>query len=151
NVNVLRVSFQDKFIQHRYGFSFLSPAQPYQSANDNSLVFYTEIGGLSWLFTGDISKSIERKILEDFPNLTFDILKVAHHGSNTSTDPSFAKKTNQVALVSVGSHNTYGHPTKEVIDTLHEESLTIYRTDIHGAVQYRFKGEKGVFVPFLEK
>ncbi|MEI3613321.1 ComEC/Rec2 family competence protein [Pseudogracilibacillus sp. SO30301A] len=78
------------------------------------------------------------------------MLKVGHHGSNTSTDQDFIKEINaKYALISAGKDNRYGHPTTEVIETLESENLVIYRTDQEGAVQYIFKDNSGIFQSFL--
>lgn len=132
-------------------FHVLSPKQNKQSDNENSLVLYTELGGKRWIFTGDAGVEIERQILQDFPRLSVEVLKVGHHGSNTSTDQDFVKGINaKYALISAGKDNRYGHPTTEVIETLESENVVIYRTDQEGAVQYFFKDNSGMFQSFLE-
>ena len=129
----------------------MSPKQNKQSDNENSLVLYTELGGKRWIFTGDAGVETERQILQDFPRLSVEVLKVGHHGSNTSTDQDFVKGINaKYALISAGKDNRYGHPTTEVIETLESENVVIYRTDQEGAVQYIFKDNSGMFQSFLE-
>src|SRR5699024_2845238 len=71
-------------------FQVVSPRIKTDSADDNSLALYTELGGLRWLFTGDIGKETERRLIRNFPEIEVDVLKVAHHGSDTSTDESLA-------------------------------------------------------------
>ena len=79
-----------------------------------------------------------------------DVLKVAHHGSKTSTDSKFIEKLSpEVALISVGENNRYGHPNEEVIETLRSYDVEIYRTDLHGAVRYIFKTDSGGFHTYL--
>ena len=149
---VYTASFDESIKRQGQLFHIVSPNKDVDSANENSLVVYTEVGGLSWFFSGDVGKETERQIIQDYPNIKLDVLKVGHHGSNTSTDPSIAKRSNQgVAFISVGENNMYGHPTKEVMETLNQEQLHIFRTDQHGAVQYRFKEDSGVFIPFFPK
>lgn len=131
-------------------FHVLSPSKDHLSPNANSLVLYTEIGGISWLFTGDIGVDEEKEIMRTYQNLTIDVLKVAHHGSNTSTNKTFINQIKPgFALISVGEKNTYGHPTMEVLKTLTEEEVIILRTDVDGAVQYRFKNDHGTFFKHL--
>src|SRR5699024_785096 len=131
-------------------FHAVAPQQHGNDPNEDSLVLYSHLGGKDWLFTGDIGKNTERQILTKYPNLQFDILKVAHHGSDTSSDPSFVTQTKpEVALISVGETNTYGHPSSDVLQTLLDEDTIIYRSDEHGAVQYIFKDKKGSFQPFI--
>ncbi|WP_101844346.1 DNA internalization-related competence protein ComEC/Rec2 [Halobacillus sp. Marseille-P3879] len=131
---------------HNYQFFILHPGRDTRDENNNSLVIYTELGGRSWLFTGDISKSIEGELLKDYPELSADVLKVGHHGSDTSTGEEWLRQTQpEAALVSAGENNRYGHPHQVVMESLEKEGVDIYRTDIHGAVQYLFKGEDGTF------
>ncbi|WP_106497088.1 DNA internalization-related competence protein ComEC/Rec2 [Lentibacillus sp. Marseille-P4043] len=131
-------------------FSVLSPNAEKATANENSLVVYTELGGLSWLFTGDIDKNTEQEMLADYPNLTVDVLKVAHHGSNTSTDQALLTQIAPTyALISVGKNNAYGHPANEVLDKLEAEGIYLLRTDLNGAVTFRYQGKQGTFFKFL--
>ncbi|SFD55923.1 competence protein ComEC [Lentibacillus persicus] len=128
----------------------LSPAKDYRDSNENSLVLYAEIGGKDWLFTGDIGTETEKTVLNDFPGLTADVLKVAHHGSNTSTDPKFLDQIRpEYGLISAGQNNPYGHPHSGVIESLEQTGTVILRTDESGAVQYTFKGGEGTFTTYL--
>ena len=93
--------------------------------------------GYSFLFTGDAPVSIEKQILEDNPGISCDILKVGHHGSDTSTCAEFldALKPKE-AVISVGYKNHYGHPKKEVVERLEERGIRIRRTDEEGTITY---------------
>src|SRR5699024_9345830 len=107
---------------------------------------FTEFGGKKWLFTGDIGKKDEREIGRNFEDLKVDVLKVAHHGSNTSTDPHFLMQIEpSVAWIPVGMNNFYGHPAEEVLQTLREQGIQIFRTDLDGAVQFRYRKNSGTF------
>ncbi len=131
-------------------FSVLSPRSNKGLTNDNSLVLFTELGGYKWLFTGDVGKEIEKEIITNYPNLSVDVLKVSHHGSNTSTDKSFLEHINpKYALISVGKKNSYGHPSKEVLSVLENKNIMVYRTDYNGAVRYQFNKEQGTFLKYL--
>ncbi|MFC2948412.1 DNA internalization-related competence protein ComEC/Rec2 [Virgibacillus sediminis] len=126
----------------------LAPIEDRGSVNQNSLVFYTQVGGKSWLFTGDITAEEEKEMLKRYLLLKADVLKVAHHGSNTSTSMEFAVQiAPEYALISVGRDNRYGHPAPDVIDTLSQ--TTVLRTDTHGAIQFRFHGKRGTFYRYL--
>lgn len=112
----------------------------YNDKNDNSIVLYGKINDLNYLFTGDISASIESKIIIDNPNLKVDVLKVSHHGSKTSTSDNFIKRLDlKFAIISVGSNNIYNHPNNEVINVLEKYNIKIYRTDIVGTIIFKGK------------
>lgn len=146
-----RVDHAERMTIGGYSFYILSPEKDGHSANDNSLIIYTEIGGKKWLFTGDAGKKVEKNILQKYPDLQIDVLKVGHHGSQTSTDPAFINRIEpEVALISVGRNNMYNHPASDVLDTLKKAGVQIFRTDTHGAVQYRFQyAESGTFFKYL--
>lgn len=150
NTHVKRVKRNETIVVGGHDFHVVSPAEKRSTANENSLVMYTAIGGKSWLFTGDIGVNEEKEMIKFFRNLSVDVLKVAHHGSNTSTDKTFIKQIMpDYALISVGRNNTYGHPTAEVLETLETGNAFILRTDTDGAVQYHFKGDEGTFYKYL--
>ncbi len=152
DIPVTRMAYNETITRRGQTFQAVGPKNNQYDANENSLVLFTQLGGKDWLFTGDIGKDREKEIIAAYPSLTLDVLKVGHHGSNTSTDPSFIQQINpDYALISVGRNNSYGHPTNEVIDTLTSEEIIIYRTDEHGAVQYFFtEDDDGEFQPFIK-
>lgn len=99
----------------------------FSDENDASLILKVSIYGQSFLMTGDISKNVEQKIL-DLP-LQSVVLKVAHHGSNTSTHESFLKRVQpSYAIISVGQDNRYGHPSKETIRRLEKMNIPYFLT-----------------------
>lgn len=106
------------------------------SINNNSLVFKLKYKGFSVLFTGDIEEKAEKKILEKYSKeLQSTILKIAHHGSKTSTTSEFLKAVNpQYALIGVGKNNKFGHPSEITINKLKEMNIQIYRTDEFGEI-----------------
>lgn len=111
--------------------------------NNNSLVFKISYKNFSILFTGDIEEIAENEILNLYrDNLTLlnsSILKVAHHGSKTSTNLEFLKCVNpQIALIGVGKNNKFGHPSKGVINKLNDSTAKIYRTDVNGEINIIF-------------
>lgn len=107
--------------------------------NNSSLVLLGMIGDKTWLFTGDLEADGEKELLELYPNLSVDILKVGHHGSITSTHDSFLNQLGpESALISAGKNNRYGHPHDDIVDKLTEAEAEIYRTDRDGAVRYTY-------------
>lgn len=105
--------------------------------NANSLVIGFNLMHTSFLITGDAPIEIENKIMDDNRYIPCDVLKVGHHGSNTSTSDTFIKYLKpKEAIISVGKNNSYGHPHKSVLDILNRNHVTIKRTDELGTITY---------------
>lgn len=106
--------------------------------NNNSIVAKLVYRNFSMLFTGDIEEIAERKILEKYANtnnLNASILKVAHHGSKSSSIKEFLSVVRpRIALIGVGKDNSFGHPNYEVINRLEDIGTKIYRTDENGEI-----------------
>ncbi len=106
--------------------------------NNNSIVCKLKYNNFSMLFTGDIEEIAEKQILKESlktNDLNVDILKVGHHGSNTSSTQRFIEKVNpKIALIGVGENNKFGHPNQEVINRLETIGAKIYRTDLMGEI-----------------
>ncbi len=110
------------------------------SSNNESLVLKLENPYMTFLFTGDIEKSGENKLRS--MNLKADVLKVAHHGSNSSTTDAFLDNVNpKYAVISCGKNNNYGHPHDEVIEKLKIRGITYYRTDERGNIVFNVTKE----------
>ena len=87
-------------------------------------------GNTSFLFTGDAEELSESEILRSGFEVQADVLKIGHHGSQTSTSEAFLKAVSpKYAIISVGAGNSYGHPNENVIERLEKNGVTIYRTD----------------------
>ncbi len=107
------------------------------------------------LFTGDIEEIAEKQILKEYANsnvLKANLLKVGHHGSETSSTEEFIKKIKpQIALIGVGAKNNFGHPNETVIKRLKTYGAKIYRTDEMGEIEIRIeKNERLKIKKFLE-
>ena len=106
--------------------------------NDKSLVLSLDFMDQSWVFTGDAPIFIERRIIKDYPTLDCDVLKVGHHGSDTSTCDEFLDAlTPHTAVISCGAKNKFGHPTPVVLSRLKKRGITIRRTDLEGTITFR--------------
>ncbi|WP_226036960.1 DNA internalization-related competence protein ComEC/Rec2 [Aquibacillus saliphilus] len=150
NTSIQTVEAGDRIKIDKQTIQVLFPKDDKGATNENSLVLYSEIGGIRWLFTGDINSEIENEMIRTYPEIGIDVLKVAHHGSNTSTSEEFLSHTQpRFAWISVGENNRYGHPNQEVIERLEKYNIVIMRTDEKGAIQYKFKGQGGTFHSFL--
>jgi competence protein ComEC len=110
-------------------------AEGQSAKNDDSLVMRLTDGAESFLLAGDIERPSERKILVDEQSVGVNFLKVAHHGSKTSTtDPFLSAAHPAFAAISVGRDNIFGHPSPEVTERLEAAGVRVYRTDRDGAV-----------------
>jgi competence protein ComEC len=110
---------------------FVGPQETEGQTNDLSLVFVLEYGGRRALFTGDAPDWAEAT----WQAGPIDILKVGHHGSRSSTGEELLSQTRpSIALIGVGP-NTYGHPTREVLERLERYGVQVHRTDQEGAIQ----------------
>jgi competence protein ComEC len=110
-----------------------------RETNNDSVVFLMSIYQHQIMMTGDIEKQAEQRILSHYNLPTVPILKVAHHGSDTSTTQAWLKQLSpKDAIISVGRDNRYGHPSPKVLQRLRERKIRIWRTDQHGAVTIVF-------------
>ncbi len=111
--------------------------------NTASIVAKLVYGNNCFLFTGDSPKAIEEYLVSvDKENLKCDVLKIAHHGSRTSTSESFLGYVNsEYVVISVGKDNKYGHPNQEVLDLLNQFEIPILRTDEKGTIKIKSDGE----------
>lgn len=114
--------------------------------NNNSIVLKLVYENNSFLFTGDIEAAIEQSIVNKGYNIKSDVLKIAHHGSNTSTANEFLNKANpKYAVITCGKGNQYDHPHQATIDKLEAKNIEIYRTDLDGIIIATSDGEKITF------
>ncbi len=107
--------------------------------NNNSLVCKMSYRDFSILFTGDIEEIAEKAILKKYKRnisiLNVTVLKVAHHGSKTSSIVEFLEEVKpEIALIGVGKNNKFGHPAQEVIEKLKNKNTQIFRTDEMGEI-----------------
>lgn len=119
--------------------TFLGPVQSYADTNNTSLVLRLEFGDTTFLFTGDMETDAESDLLDywgdDSSLFPADVLKVGHHGSNTSTGYRFLNAVSpDYGVISVGTGNSYGHPHTEPLERLRQADVTIFRTDELGHV-----------------
>lgn len=113
------------------------------SHNEGSIIARLVYGETSVLLTGDTTKNIESYVLESYKEyLDSDMLKVAHHGSDTSTSDAFVKAVSpDVAVISAGKGNSYGHPKKETLDTLKNNKVETLVTMDEGTIVFESDGK----------
>ncbi len=124
----------------------LQPEKPFlggtsSDVNNNSLVLRLVMGNASFLLTGDIEEEAEGRLLAQKSDLRSTVLKVPHHGSKTATSPRLLAAVGpQLAIISVGTENRFGHPHQEALDRLAD--ARVYRTDLQGTIEIMTDGTR---------
>ena len=117
-----------------YPFYLLLSEREAKDTNDLSIISYFTYDHLTYLFMGDASKQIERQLMSEY-DLKADVIKVGHHGSNTSSDPDFLDSLDcKIALISCGYKNKYGHPSVETLKTLENLHINTLCTSDCGSI-----------------
>jgi competence protein ComEC len=120
----------------------IAPAGDDYSLNNFSIVLRVDYGETSFLFTGDIEEDAEDDILDTGADIDVDVLKVAHHGSRTSTNLSFLSATSpKIAVISCGKDNPYGQPEDLILFRLTRTGVDVYRTDQDGDITLTTDGK----------
>lgn len=116
--------------------SFLAPCgSKYEDLNNWSIVTKVQFGNTSFLFEGDAEELSEEQMIKSGANIKADVLKIAHHGSQSSTGVSALKAISpKYAVISVGKGNDYGHPHQVTLDKLAAAGVKVYRTDQNGTI-----------------
>lgn len=109
----------------------------YDNDNDNSLVYLVNIDGYDFLFTGDISKKIERKLVNDYGPLNIDFLKVSHHGSYTGSSEYFISSI-LPKFSTISTNGQYNHPSKDTLNILNKYESNIFITKHSGSINVYF-------------
>ncbi|MGH9341663.1 MAG: ComEC/Rec2 family competence protein [Acidobacteriota bacterium] len=112
-----------------------------RSSNNSSLVVLLRYGRFSMLFTGDIDQTIEEQLAEELPSVT--VLKVAHHGSHSSSSDVFlARTTPSLGIISAGKRNLFGHPSPLVLQRFAEAHVPVLDTATQGSIRIESDGEE---------
>ena len=143
-IRVIRRNDNEVFDFGGMQVSVFSPPQDWQTSgqprNNDSLVLRLRYNDSSVLLEGDAERVVEQRMAATH-NLKSDLLKVAHHGSFTSTSSDLIHAVQpRWAVISVGARNTFGHPRMEILGRLQEEGAATYRTDLNGAVTFYLDG-----------
>jgi competence protein ComEC len=112
-----------------------TPVSDGDPAHQRCVVARLTYGATAMLFTGDAEGAVERFLIDTPLPLSSQVLKVGHHGSRTSTTPEFVRRVRpDAAVISLAAGNPFGHPHRVTLETLAAAGVTVYRTDLHGAV-----------------
>ncbi len=134
----LTLEVPDEGVKYSLGdalFEFIGPLEDHSNVNDDSLVMRLVYGDTSFLFTGDMTAKAEKELIEDGKNVKCDVLKVGHHGSSGSSCYQFLYEAEpEIAVISCGRDNDYGHPHEETLSRLSDAGVTVYRTDELGSI-----------------
>lgn len=144
NLKVNYLSKDDSFYLDNYTYIYvLSPSYITDNNNSNSIVLNITYKNNSFLFTGDCEESNEMDMINSYDLEDIDFLKVAHHGSSTASCLAFLEETTpDIAVISCGYKNSYGHPHTSTLDNLKAVDAKIFRTDKNGSMQFYSDGEK---------
>ena len=117
-----------------YPFYLLLQERMAKDENDSSIISYFTYDHLNYLFMGDASKEIEKQLMDTY-DLKADVIKVGHHGSNTSSDTAFLDSLDcRIALISAGYKNKYDHPSTETLKTLDCLNIHTFYTSTNGSI-----------------
>lgn len=144
NIPINFVYAGDVLSDGAYKITVLSPEdKDYGEMNLFSAVIKVEYENTSFILMGDAEKVNENDMVERFgARLKCNVLKVGHHGSDTSTTDRFLSYTQpEIAVISVGENNDYGHPSEKVIDRLKRRKIDILRTDKDGTISFFSDGQ----------
>ena len=144
NLKVNYLSKDDSFnLDDSTNIYVLSPSYITDNNNSNSIVLNISYKNNNFLFTGDCEESNDMDMINSYNLEDIDFLKVAHHGSYTASSLTFLEDTTpDIAVISCGYKNSYGHPHKSTLDNLESVDAKIFRTDQNGSMQFYSDGEK---------
>ncbi len=135
NVNPIASQSIEKFNLGNAEIQILAPNKQYKELNNMSVVMRITYGNNSFLFQGDAESQIEKELLNSDYNLTADVLKIGHHGSKTASSEKYLDAVNpQIAIISCGQGNSYGHPRVTVMEYLVERNIDYYITAYNGDI-----------------
>lgn len=147
NINVIEAISGTLILEDtNISINILSPKdKKYSDLNNYSAVIRIVHGNNSFLFMGDAEMEIENEMLAMYSEneIDSDVIKIGHHGSSTSSQSSFFQTVSpEIAIISCGANNSYGHPTEETLNTLNQFGIIMYRTDINGNITINSDGNQ---------
>lgn len=142
NLTISIPSIGDSYSLSQVSFTIIAPIKEYDNLNNSSIGLKLQYENDSFLFCGDIESEAEYDLYNAQTNLSADILKISHHGGDTSTTSEFLGAVQPLyAVFSVGKNNSYGHPSSTVLNSLANHGVLYYRTDVQGTIVVTCTGE----------
>lgn len=133
------------------GIKVLHPFMPGEAKNEDSMVLTGCFGGRQFVFTGDLDRAGERAVIDHYPQLHADVLKLGHHGSRTASDDRFLDQLRpQWGIISAGRFNRYHHPNDEVVTNLHQRQIKVLSTQQYGMIRYVYTQQRGLWQTTLK-
>jgi competence protein ComEC len=130
------MTYPERFVINDVSFTCIWPSELIlgqgSDANNASVALAVEVAGVAILLAGDIEPPAQDKIVRDLPEIDFDVIKVAHHGSRYQSSDFASWANSEVAFISVGKDNDYGHPAPETISLYELTGSQVFRTDLGG-------------------
>ena len=142
-VSLTKVKAGDTFMLGKSKVQIVGPINVYtDDLNNSSVMLKVTYGSTSFLFTGDAEEKEEKDVINAGFNLRANLLKVGHHGSDTSTSYVFLREVMpEFSVISVGKGNSYGHPKESTLSKLRDAGSTVYRTDMQGDIIVKSDGK----------
>jgi competence protein ComEC len=142
DLKITKAEVGDEYTLGSATFIIVAPnASSYDEMNNYSIGIKLSFGKNSFLFTGDAESLSEEEMLKNGIDLTADVLKLAHHGSTSSSSDAFLDAVDpSYAVINVGKDNEYGHPHAQTLQSMKEREIKVYRTDVQGSVVFTTDG-----------
>lgn len=143
DIPVLEATPGDVYSIDGMTLEILAPLEQDENLNNMSVIVKMSYGESSYLFEGDAESGSEKAVLERGENVSADILKAGHHGSRTSSTKAYLEAVDpEIAVISCGEGNSYGHPHQQTLDKFRELGIAFYRTDTQGTITIGTDGER---------
>lgn len=140
---VISAEAAKEYLMGDVSFIVLSPSEQSKNFNNMSVVIKLSYKNTDFLFMGDAEQEIEQELVEKGYDISADVLKLGHHGSNTSSTEMFLKSVKpNFAIISCGKDNSYGHPNSEILTSLKTYNIDYKRTDESGTIVVGSDGDK---------
>lgn len=135
NANIIAATPGSHYALQNFSFDVIAPVKDYIDLNNTSVVIKVQYQNSVFLFDGDAEEKSEKDIMAAGYDVSADVIKLGHHGSNTSSCDEFLEAVNpQIAVISCGKDNKYHHPSEETLLKLNKYNISYFRTDINGNV-----------------